>query len=183
MGYTHYFKKKELEHDQKTWDNFLKDSLKVASRFKLQVPVSYHYIMDTAYDPDIDIEIGDGMGDGGSPVFDNNEICFNGVGEDSHETFRVNRDDSYLLKPVQDSWTKHQQEVWNKEGTLFNFTKTNRKPYDLLVTSVMILYKHHFGESVDISGDGGIDGFEEGAKLINDTLGYEINLESMMRRD
>lgn len=184
MGYTHYITKKELVHDQKTWDQFLSDSLKVASRFGVKVPNSVDYILDKNIPkPDINIAIGDGMGDGGPPTFDNTSICFNGVGDDSHETFRITRDHSYLNKEQTDNWSKHVQETWSNEQRIFDFTKTNRKPYDLLVTAVMALYKYYFRDKVEISGDGGIEGFEEGLKLVNDTLGYHIPLDGLMIED
>lgn len=184
MGYTHYFRKKELVHDQKTWDKFLEDTLKVASRFKIQTPNSIKFIKDIEDSkPDINILIGDGMGDGGTPTFNNDEICFNGVGDDSHETFRIKRDHTFLLEPTTDSWTKHEQERWKEQKELFDFTKTNHKPYDLLVTAVMILYKHHFGDVVQISGDGGSEGFADGTRLVNQTLGYDLYPENLMDKE
>jgi hypothetical protein len=184
MGYTHYFRKKELVHDQKTWDKFLNDTLKVASRFGIQIPNSVDYILDkNSRKPDIDIPIGDGMGDGGSPTFNHDEICFNGVGDDSHETFRISRDHSYLNKEQTDNWSKHVQDTWKKDAEIFDFTKTNRKPYDLLVTAVMTLYKHHFKDKVEISGDGGEEGFDGGINLVNDTLKYSLTIKELIERD
>jgi len=184
MGYTHYFRKKELVHDQKTWDHFLSDTLKVASRFGIVIPNSVDYILDkNRPKPDIDIPIGDGMGEGGSPTFNHDEICFNGVGDDSHETFRIKRDHSYLNEEQKDSWGKHVQDTWKKEAEIFDFTKTNRKPYDLLVTATMALYKFHFRDKVEISGDGGVEGFEEGVKLVNQTLNYSIPAIELIERD
>jgi hypothetical protein len=184
MGYTHYFRKKELVHDQKTWDKFLNDTLKVASRFGIQIPNSVDYILDkNSRKPDIDIPIGDGMGDGGSPTFNHDEICFNGVGDDSHETFRIKKDHSFLLEDTTDNWTKHKQENWKNDKEIFDFTKTNQKPYDLLVTAVMALYKFHFKDKVAISGDGGREGFEEGITLVNETLGYKIKAEKLIEGD
>jgi hypothetical protein len=184
MGYTQYFTKKELVHDQKTWDKFLEDTLRVSSRFKLQTPNSIKFIKDMEDSkPDIDIQIGDGMGDGNDPTFNQNEICFNGVDEDSHETFRVERDHSHILADQTDSWGKIIQEKWKKEQEIFGFTKTNRKPYDLLVTAVLALYKHHFGDKVEISGDGGFQGFKEGVNLVNETLNYKIPIKELIERD
>lgn len=183
MGYTHYFQKKELVHNQKTWDKFLSDTLKVASLFKIQSSNSLNYILDrNPSKPKINIEIGDAMGDGGMPTFDNNEICFNGVGDDSHETFRIRRDHSYLSQDPKDDWAKYEKEKWEKDKEIFDFTKTNHKPYDLLVTAVMLLYKHHFKTKVRISGDGGIEGFEEGAKLVNKTLKYSLDVNKLVKK-
>lgn len=63
---------------------------------------------------------------------DDKEVVFNGVGEDAHETF-----------------------VFTRKANLdFNFTKTNRKPYDEVVTACLIALGKAYGDKVAISSDG-----------------------------
>ena len=179
MGYTQYYSKKELTHDQKKWDAFLQDAKTVACRFKLTIPQSIQFITDDdkIIKGDIDIAIGDGMGEGGTLEFIIDSICFNGVGGDSHETLSIDRDDSYKTK--EGRMADYYKEMWERDKSMFNFTKTAYKPYDLLVTAILALYKHHFGDAVSISGDGGPEGYEEGLKLVNETLKLNIKMNDI----
>lgn len=43
--------------------------------------------------------------------------------------------------------------------TGFQFCKTARKPYDTAVTACLLLAKHHFGSAIEITSDGGPEGF------------------------
>lgn len=67
----------------------------------------------------------------GEPSFEDEEISFNGIGDLSHETF-----------------------VLGPETSGFNFTKTQRKPYDKHVLSCLILAKEYFGDNIKVSSDG-----------------------------
>lgn len=61
-------------------------------------------------------------------------VRFNGVGDNSHETFAIGVD------------TKG-----------FQFTKTNRKPYDRHVLACLVLAKIYFGDKIRVSSDGDND--------------------------
>jgi hypothetical protein len=91
------------------------------------------------------VELGDGDGKKPSPNFSNGQICFNGMGEDAHETF-------ILYKQLPKTRIKG-----NKEKYHFDFCKTARKPYDIMVCACLILYKHYFPNEVWISSDGNIN--------------------------
>jgi len=56
------------------------------------------------------------------PIFSEELIRFNGIEDDGHETFAVKR------VSTKSDW---------------NFCKTARKPYDILVCSCLLLLKHH----------------------------------------
>ena len=60
--------------------------------------------------------LSDGFGEGGKPEVNGEHIWFNGLGEDSHETFCITK-----KKPEED----------------FQFCKTARKPYDKYVVAVL----------------------------------------------
>ena len=88
-----------------------------------------------------------------------NEIRFDG----GHETFIWER------KPVQPRWRED-------EDMVFNFCKTARKEYDSCVTATLILAKHHLGDEIKISSDGGLTEWTQGGEsksgfdLVNEVL-------------
>jgi hypothetical protein len=77
------------------------------------------------------------------PLFSNDEVRFNGVGEEGHETFIVLRE----FEPQ--DWQRPER------GLYFDFCKTARKPYDLVVCTCLIVFARHFGESFRVDSDGG----------------------------
>ncbi|KKN51134.1 hypothetical protein LCGC14_0625980 [marine sediment metagenome] len=103
------------------------------------------------------------------PIITNTLIRFNGIGEDGHETF-------YFETPPKEE--KHQQ---FKDGFLFNFCKTARKPYDIVVCKLLLILKAELQDNMRLSSDGfsnsyvAFDG--EWNKAIWDVkqMGYKIN--------
>lgn len=82
-----------------------------------------------------------------APVVDDTEVRFNGIGDDGHETFRLTRD----FEPC----------AWRSRDPQFSFIKTERKPYNQVVTSVLSCVEHHLGDIFDVSSDGD-DGEDDG---------------------
>ena len=80
----------------------------------------------------------------GEPRFEDEGILFNGVGDLSHETFGL-----------------------GPETSGFNFTKTQRKPYDKHVLACLILAKEYFGDNIKVSSDGDNDDKEIEELLIS----------------
>lgn len=144
MGYTHYWYRKPETHDAKTWDAFVKDCISVRNNL------------------DDDIELGDAHGETADAIFDNDQVCFNGRGERSHETF--------LLKRKNDNRSRIDQDH------VFGFCKTAQKEYDVMVCACLILYKYHFGKDVQISSDGEWEDWLHAVELITTSLlnGKEI---------
>jgi hypothetical protein len=93
-----------------------------------------------------------------APVADDTEVRFNGKGDAGHETFRLTRDFEAC--------------DWRKAGEdQREFCKTNRKPYNQVVTSVLSCVEHHLGDVFDVSSDGD-DGDADGIlpySVIKDT--------------
>lgn len=123
MGYTHYWTPKNA--NKETWMKFLK----VARELKKNLPKT----SETAggYHSDNPIVIRGGMGTGPAE-FKGDGIWFNGneaKGLD-HETF--------MISPTKSDW---------------NFCKTARKPYDLLVCAVLIAAHEYLGYEVSSDGD------------------------------
>ena len=101
------------------------------------------------------------------PLINDDEICFNGAGEDGHETFIFTR-----VTKIED-WISPE----DKDNMAFAFCKTARKPYDKYVTACLILAKLYFEEDVEISSDGKISDWKEGLKIVNDILNYKVTMK------
>lgn len=130
MGYTHYWRERKDDGD-KAWKRLLdraRKAIKLAD-----VKIQYDY---TDWD-------GLERKASSPPQIDYRAIRFNGIGEDGHETFRLDR-----------------------AGESFTFCKTAQKPYDLLVTAILTIAQEELG--LDVTSDGAMraerydgDGFIE----------------------
>jgi len=98
------------------------------------------------------------------PCFDQNGIRFNGVSENGHETFAVDR----VYQPYPEQRKPSRGEGWGE------FTKTARKPYDAAVCACLIVFNHHFGKSYPVGSDGDDDdeGWVAARKCCQRVLGY-----------
>lgn len=88
-------------------------------------------------------------------------ISLNGVDDDAHETL-------YLTQDKEDD---------------FSFTKTNRKPYDIAVVSILLLAEHHAPGVLEFSSDGSVENMEKAAKFNAELLGYAYQLSEDFRSD
>ena len=142
MGYTHYYRLNPHGNQQR-YEQAKADMRKIIER-----------------NP---VKLGDGSGD--NPIHpDNytNEIWLNGLGDDAHETFSLPDKLTSLINTM----------GYNpNEKMVFNFTKTNRKPYDVVVTACLTILKFYLRSDAEISSDGGEDGFVEGMALAEHILG------------
>jgi hypothetical protein len=77
-------------------------------------------------------------------------IYFNGVGEDAHETFSI-----------------------TSEDVGFDFCKTAFKPYDAVVTAILIHAKNVFGDDIKVKSDGNWVDWESGSLLYEEVFGIE----------
>lgn len=110
MGYTHY--NRNLSFTDVSWEKLRKDVRKLLKNLPEGLKVQREYDNDSR------------------PLIGKDAIVFNGVGEDGHETF----------------WL-------DKNETAFSFCNTARKPYDLAVCCVLMLISAH-ATSGKISSDG-----------------------------
>ena len=144
MGYTHYWKYKNLSPNvNEKFFNVIMD-IKVAMK---NLP-TYNETAGGQY-PSNKIIICGGLGEG-EPVFDMNEIWFNGDSTSGmeHETFTFNP-----RIPCQ-----------------FDFCKTYRKPYDFMVCITLLsLSKHLTGFT--FSSDGDYDDWEPAIKFYQRNIG------------
>lgn len=88
----------------------------------------------------------------------------NGKGSGSYETFCLDR--IAEGDPSIDGSGKH-----------FNCTKTAYRPYDLIVTAVLIAAKKHFGFDITINSDGEEKDWLDGRILCNNVLGYGMEVK------
>jgi hypothetical protein len=134
MGFTHFFPRKTTHTlDKKRWDDMIADVRKVADNLPEGV------------------ELAGAFGEPNTkPTIDTEEICFNGVGEHSHETFRITRTPD--ARP---------------DGSVrFNFCKTARKPYDLMATAVLLIIEKHFPGDFEIGTDGNLSDWRPAMRLL-----------------
>ena len=93
-------------------------------------------------------------------IIDDEEIRFNGIGEDGHETFRI-------TKKKRAKADYEEQHAYDKKGA-FNFCKTAHKPYDKYVVAVLCALHNVSAmagegtEIMSISSDGNTQDWTEG---------------------
>jgi len=114
MGYTHYWSRKGTV-SQKDYENALTDIRKIVEAKKSI--------------------LANGSGDTGTKPEVDDGVCFNGRGEQSHETF-------HLPALIDDL-----------DG---DFCKTNRKPYDDVVVACLTVL-HNYCSGITVSSDGDTD--------------------------
>lgn len=85
-------------------------------------------------------------------------VFFNG----DHETFVFER------KTDHPDWAPPERK---KEKKVFDFCKTEQKPYDVVVVACLVLAKHYFGDQVIFKSDGKPQEMEDGIKLVRQVLG------------
>ena len=130
MGYTHYFYRKPKLNPNRF--------AKVVEDFKIAI--------NLIRDKGIDICGWNGSGD---PILNDLEIRFNGMADQSHETFIL------LLNYKKPDYQKADFfEPGKSKGLAFQFCKTAQKPYDLAVMTALVIAKHHLKDQIHISSDG-----------------------------
>jgi len=107
----------------------------------------------------VGIKLGDWSGENGtSPQFTEGEFSLNGIDDMSHETF------TWKAMPTQVEWRKNEPEI-------FDFCKTAQKPYDAVVTAILIRAKEIYGSCVSISSDGDWSEWQDGRNLYEAVFG------------
>jgi hypothetical protein len=128
MGYTHYYKTSIIPLE--TWELIVHDIQKIIMTGDWMTKLRHEYGVDEP------------------PTVNSDMICFNGLGDEGHETFLVNR-------------------LGCRE-----FCKTARKPYDDVVTASLIVLSKHAPELVKVSSDGCWYEWLPGRNLCRQVLGY-----------
>ena len=142
MGYTHYWYKIPILSED-SWKDFIQDFNKVLPHFQNE--------LDQTSDQQLEIT--------------NKIVYFNGIEENSHETFYFERKQDMKERFIQK----------DENGFIFGFCKTARKPYDLAVCVALICAKKHFGDLIKVSSDGeDEDGWLQAKQLCDKVLEYGL---------
>lgn len=154
MGYTHYWKRYR-SHDENKWQQFTEDTKQLI-----------HLIIKVPFFLENKILLSGGGG-ATQPVVNNNEVILNGKYPDACEDFVI-RKNSHL---------PHQsiKKFFVGDAVDFSFCKTRWLPYDAVVVAVLCLYKHHFGDAVEISSDGDENDWSVGVNLVNKIFSYDLS--------
>jgi len=147
MGYTHYTRIKTLELNQETWNEFIKDCKYLSKHLPEHTDVAGGYHKEDILKLGGDYKYENAQ-------FTKNQIWFNGSTGNRIKT----KDD---WQDIEDTKKEHEtlsHETFNIQRKVetreFEFCKTARKPYDLMVCICLILLKWYFKDKVSISSDG-----------------------------
>jgi len=94
------------------------------------------------------ILLGDWLGEN-EPEIDDLNIALNGVGEESHESFLLEK----KMRPNYDSRWSTALNIQKVSG----FCKTAQKPYDAVVVSILFKAREIAPNALVVSSDGGIE--------------------------
>jgi len=134
MGYTHYFTQNRSITDSE-WALLCTNIREVINAVSDSIPVQFEY-------------------DTNEPaMLDDHMIRFNGVEDDGHETF-----------------------ILEREGAGFSFCKTARKPYDTVVTASLLIAQKVAPGAWDVSSDGDSDDWH-GLELATQVIGLNFAAE------
>ena len=99
----------------------------------------------------------------GRPIYRADLIEFNGKAPNDYETFAVDQ-----ITTSRDG-----------EPMVFDFCKTDHRPYDICVQAALIVLKRHLGAAIIVSSDGGDADWEAAREKCQAHLGYggEFRLE------
>ena len=181
MGYSHYYK--------------FRTNYKISSLKWKEIVDDFNKILDV----EIDIDVNDiYAGTGGMTSLRNilepysdqkleitdKEIRFNGreEGDCGHETFSLQRKSD---KRLEDYATRLDRKY------IFDFCKTARKPYDIVVCCLLVILKHRLGNMIEIGSDGRdgtndgvyyeIDGaWSDAIKICVENLSYDLNYDDIL---
>lgn len=136
MGYSHYWRLKS-DARQSSYKEALADIRKI---IKDNISI-----------------LANGMGDKDSLPKTQKEISFNGIEDESHETFFL---PTSLLK----------FDYGRDDGWSFDFCKTAQKEYDKIVVACLCILKFHLKDKIQIESDGDQEDLREGIELASKYL-------------
>jgi hypothetical protein len=142
MGYTHYVYRKPTL-DTEAWSRYVSAIKKMYADPEVKKLIAEEY--DAVDKP---------------PIVDREIVKFNGLDQDGHETFYLERISRWPGDP-------------REGGRSFQFCKTARKPYDKVVICALLAAKTAFGEDIVLRSDGDWDEWVEGRQLYRKIFGNE----------
>ena len=184
MGYTHYVERRLVDHDQKKWDEFRKDC-KLLSNNLSKIFEQEYTILDVKtqeYVKKLLPVMLNGCFLYKYPQFTNKHVLFNGSSIPCKDRVR-NKNGNWEDDPNN---AGHETFALNQRREVpedtFSCCKTAHKPYDIMVTACLILYKWYFSKDVSISSDGDMEEWKPAFTFIGKVLpkGKEISLEFLV---
>jgi hypothetical protein len=177
MGYTHYFHYHKASLSLEDW-NTLTNAVKL-----LVAALPEHSDSAGGYYKDAPLKLD------ADTVISRDQIAFNGDGEDekgenlSHETFVLDRSWRKELKAqkrqaVEDG-QHHLIQYYDRklaEKVSGEFTKTERKPYDLLVCAVLATAQHLFHGWIVVTSDGEREDWASACAWARKVTGYDVQV-------
>lgn len=103
--------------------------------------------------------LGDLMGDGGEPEASMKRVAFNGIGDESYESFVIKR---------------------NSAGG-YNFCKTGEKEYDKAVVAVLCYINHIAPDVFEITSDGMVNDWLVGCELGSKVAGVDLKVPPLIK--
>ena len=189
MGYTHYWKfNLNYEINSEKWKEIVDDFNKILD---VEIDIADHEVYAVS-PPNENFRAG-GMtslrnilepySDQKLEITDE-EIRFNGreEGDRGHETFSLQRKSD---KRLEDYASRLDRKY------IFDFCKTARKPYDIVVCCLLVILKHRLGNMIEIGSDGRdgtndgvyyeVDGYwSDAVKICVENLSYDLNYDDIL---
>ena len=194
MGYTHYWKfNLDYEINSEKWKEIVDDFNKILD-VEIDIPSKNDPFGPTVH-PYYDVYDGTGGMTSLRNILEpysnqkleitDEEIRFNGreEGDRGHEIFSLQRK---VDKRLEDYATRLDRKY------IFDFCKTARKPYDIVVCCLLVILKHRLGNMIEISSDGKdwtndegkyyeIDGaWSDAIKICVENLSYDLNYDDIL---
>jgi len=171
MGYTNYWEWKD-KVTRKEWEAILKDCRKAYRRLP-QLTGAYDHagVVSCNSNPNTPLFLS-GCGASQHPKFGIKGIYFNGSKIPPEE--RVEKTNTEGEKYWEGDEMSHETFCLNLNSDSWNFCKTARKPYDIMVKACLLITQHHVGaERFKASCDGDDEDWTPATRLIVTALGND----------
>ncbi|MHA1522212.1 MAG: hypothetical protein ACTSRK_18710 [Promethearchaeota archaeon] len=155
-SYAHYWHSPYAHHEPSEWKKFI---LNVKIVFD-NIPEISHSSGNFFYDRPLVIESDEAFPPG-TPILTDERVQFNGHRETymNHGAFSILRNSPLVPNP---------------NARKYDFCETARKPYDLVVQSILLLYSHHFPE-VRLSSDGDREDWSSTISFMEGLFDYDLS--------
>ena len=140
MGYSHYWTRSDFEISEADWKKITDDVRKIVAKSPATLTFEYD--------------------DAGPPVVDMDFIRFNGVGNNGHETFLIERS-----VPEDERMPRYES-----DDRKWSFCKTAMKPYDVTVTAILAYLDSVWPKLFKVSSDGDASDWAKGLHLAAEAL-------------
>jgi hypothetical protein len=147
MSYAHYWHiRNDKNIDDEKWNLIIKDVKKLFEYFKIQNEKNDGFQLA-------------GWNGHDEPIINDNEISFNGKDNDSCESIII--------------YNKYNYNHPITENYYSDFCKTARKPYDIVVQMVLLIFKHHIQNDIIINSDGNDTDWINAIELTKEIFNYK----------